>query len=1750
MKNSVRIISILLVLILTCTAFAPCTAVNAAVDPCAGIEQRIEYIKTVLVPGTNLRDYTSDRSDALSKIRACGELSSGKEAAQVCGEGWQCNAFAKYVFYNLFHCDPRSQQSVPLADAMPGDFVELQGHFGIYTGVKDGYVLLYGANNDNKDTIFYSEEDHYKISRVTKVYHANNYGEKNGEYKGADVSVQYAVGGDASISGRYFVYPTWLYPGYAGYDAFCGVISASLPISGVTVSVTDKAGAAVICKHWEPQISSGLLGDKYDEKVTVFVLQNRLPVSGAEFAALPEGEYVYRVSATCAAQKGLFGRLLGKNETTLIETALYVSKIPPETVSSAVQGTGAKCMSGNTVSVVASETLYDPSAVYAPGSYRIKANGGLISRESCSKASARLSSWPDGSIVEVTAVNGNWGFTSKGWICLNYTEPVSAAQNAGRARFAAGEYEVASAAGLNGRQGTGTDYPTVLTLQKGVRFNVSEVSGAWGFSPECKCWFNLNYAARVGDPAAQLPVPQTPVIKDGTPSELPVGEIVTLKWNAVAFADTYTARLTDAATGAEVQTQRALTGTEASFVLPYAGSFDLTVAAVNARAAGHETGVYGIDAKAPVEVVFRDWNGAVLSSQTVPYGKNATQPAAPSRTGYTFTGWSGSFARVRENTELTALYEKKLYTVRFLDYDGAVLDTQRVPFEESAHAPAYHTPTGYEFSGWSRGFDCIREDTDVTAVLQWTGAYPLQIDTVSKIVRNGQLYVTSAIVNNSPRAVSNATLIMALKTAENKFLASGSADFSVGAGQRVTVNLSVAYDGASTVGDLYVVQNNDQKIPLANALRVVVDQGTAWSQWSAAQPPATALQTQSRTEYSYRDKACTTSTASSLSGWQLRTDVTNPAVSYGAWSDWSPWQDAAVNGSDTCEVQSKQIWAGYSGWSAYGEWTDNYIAGSEYCDVETRNVAVSGSYWYFRYSTGEYASGGSDKPTSTYGRNYYEYQLDSRLTEPGTQGNYSRGYKYWYSSKYITVWELDPCERIEYKTQYRCRTRTDVYKTVFRYRTRAKTTTYFYWKWNDYTAWSTSVPAQNADREIRKRTVYRYISNTPKNVEDRSGELRTLTGAVNPQLFAGKQALLHVVSADGATQFLGQTQLDAAGAYSCSFKLKNEPTADTGDYRVFLSVESACAAVELAPIKAPDPVFTVVFKDYDGRILSTQQVRRGESGVLPASPRHDGLTFIKWNCSAANVQTDLTVTAVYAVKTFGVVFIDDLNGVRALQAFCYGDIIEFPDAATPEGYDFIGWSVPEGTPVTENLTVYAQYERKNFTVRFLHADGSVRCVQTVAYGDAAVEPAPEQREGEVFVRWEADGDPDFITRDLTVRPVYEYEENVETPTVNLQTGEYESLQTVTLSCGTENAEIWYTTDGTDPLASANGASAAVSGPQKAPGADALNGTLYTGPFTLDSSAVLTAVAVKEGMNGSGACEALYAVNTEETVRRRHLVTVHTDDGGFSFLVNENEPASLPAAVTEKTGFSLAGVFSDAACTRAYDLNTPVMQRLDLYVKHVRRNYTVRFLNADGECVSLQTVPFGESAVPPQPENREGFVFTGWQGGYAFVCADTDVRAAYLPENAVTRLTLSETAHPADPGERFTLTAAVSLGSGRQNGQVLWSSDDERVVTVDDNGVCRALKPGKATVFATAEDSGECAACVVTVAAPDPCAAGHGDADGDGICDACGASLGGVWPEEPEKPATNCVCGQYHTGPFAGIVKLFHKIVYLFKNLGR
>ena len=55
-------------------------------------------------------------------------------------------------------------------------------------------------------------------------------------------------------------------------------------------------------------------------------------------------------------------------------------------------------------------------------------------------------------------------------------------------------------------------------------------------------------------------------------------------------------------------------------------------------------------------VTFVDWNGTVLKTQTVIEGESATPPSDPTRDGFVFTGWNGTYTNVTSNATITATY--------------------------------------------------------------------------------------------------------------------------------------------------------------------------------------------------------------------------------------------------------------------------------------------------------------------------------------------------------------------------------------------------------------------------------------------------------------------------------------------------------------------------------------------------------------------------------------------------------------------------------------------------------------------------------------------------------------------------------------------------------------------------------------------------------------------------------------------------------------------------------------------------------------------------------------------------------------------------------------------------------------------------------------------------------------------------------------------------------------------------------------
>ncbi|MBR3487090.1 MAG: InlB B-repeat-containing protein [Clostridia bacterium] len=114
-------------------------------------------------------------------------------------------------------------------------------------------------------------------------------------------------------------------------------------------------------------------------------------------------------------------------------------------------------------------------------------------------------------------------------------------------------------------------------------------------------------------------------------------------------------------------------------------------------------------------VTFVDWDGTEISTQEVEQGNAATAPADPIREGYTFTGWDVAFNNVQSDLTVTAQYEINTYTVTFVDWDGTEISTQEVEHGSAATAPEAPSREGYTFTGWDVDFTNVTGDLTITA---------------------------------------------------------------------------------------------------------------------------------------------------------------------------------------------------------------------------------------------------------------------------------------------------------------------------------------------------------------------------------------------------------------------------------------------------------------------------------------------------------------------------------------------------------------------------------------------------------------------------------------------------------------------------------------------------------------------------------------------------------------------------------------------------------------------------------------------------------------------------------------------------------------------------------------------------------------------------------------------------------------------------------------------------------------------------
>lgn len=629
--------------------------------------------------------------------------------------------------------------------------------------------------------------------------------------------------------------------------------------------------------------------------------------------------------------------------------------------------------------------------------------------------------------------------------------------------------------------------------------------------------------------------------------------------------------------------------------------------------------------------------------------------------------------------------------------------------------------------------------------------------------------------------------------------------------------------------------------------------------------------------------------------------------------------------------------------------------------------------------------------------------------------------------------------------------------------------------------------------------------------------------------YANEKVLLYVYKSnqlsDYSIEYIANTTIKSNGEICINdAQMREKCSQETGNFTIAISLPSETNSIVIGKIEAPKKKYTVEFlaptseTNEDGSIkyqtISTQTVTDGENAVIPDEkeiPNREGYHFVCWNNTATNINCNTTIEAVYEQNSYAVSFVDWENHQVTQQICKYGETFDLP--ALPETKEGIKaeWVVGDGSDdsstsaveflnsgntVKSNMLISVKYtvEKCNLIIvdkkigekldkSTISVDDAVKDenskTEQLEFGDLLQLTKYEEGLNNVlFSGWKnaITGemlDDTEIQDDLIIYPVYDFAETAEIPQASVQSGEYTSNQSVKLSCPTENATIYYTTDGTDPKTSKTAIE-------------------YTALILLNKSCVLKFYSMALGMNDSEVIVENYAINTATSGTKYHIVNISANieeyDGSvYQILLKENKTIDF-SQYKDIYGYTFDGLYYDSKHTDRFFEDELITESLTLYANYIPKKYTATFVDSDNKTVlGKSTVDYLSSVTAPQVTAPDGYVFVGWDS-YDFECMTEDKTfvAKYCLKSEYATVKFSRSKRTIMEGSTISIKPIVTAIDGSalssDSYELEWDSDNWSVARVDSSGNITALKAGAANITVTVSSTGESAKLAITVQA--------------------------------------------------------------------
>ena len=362
--------------------------------------------------------------------------------------------------------------------------------------------------------------------------------------------------------------------------------------------------------------------------------------------------------------------------------------------------------------------------------------------------------------------------------------------------------------------------------------------------------------------------------------------------------------------------------------------------------------------------------------------------------------------------------------------------------------------------------------------------------------------------------------------------------------------------------------------------------------------------------------------------------------------------------------------------------------------------------------------------------------------------------------------------------------------------------------------------------------------------------------------------------------------------------------------------------------------YTVTFDTDGGSEVASQTVPYGGQAAAPAVPAKPGYTFAGWYLDGkaydfdAPVTENLTLTANWTVNRYTITFDTDGGSAIAPITQDYGTAVTAPADPTRTGYTFAGWTpeIPAAMPA-ENLTIKAKWTVNQYTITFDTDGGSAIAPITQDYGTAVTAPADPTRTGYTFAGWTPEIPATMPAEDLTIKAKW---------TVNQYT-------------------LTFDTDGGSAIA----------------------------PITQDYGTAVTAPAdpTRTGYTFAGWTPAIPETMPAENLTikakwtvNQYTITFDTDGGSAIAPITQDYGTAVTApADPTRTGYTFAGWTPEIpAAMPAEDLTIKANWTVNTYTI----TYDLDGGTAEGNPASY-TVESG--AITLAEPAKPGYTFTGWSG---------------------------------------------------------------------------------------------------------------------------------------------------------------------------